>query len=98
TPAKSAATSVSHEASTGEPCVEVDGGHDGQHITLEGRVFVDNPFEPPAPGKTPPFILRLDAPRCAIGIDEPRITELHLAPGEDTPLKPLVGKHVRVSG
>ena len=82
----------------GAPCVEVDSEHDGKHITLEGRVVVDHAFAHPTRGKTRPFILRLDAPRCAVGIDEPLVTELHLAPGEDVALKPLVGKHVRVSG
>ena len=68
------------------------------HLTLEGRLFVDTAFEHPSRGKTRPYILRLDEPRCAIGIDEARITEIHLASVEGVNLKELVGKHVRVSG
>jgi hypothetical protein len=79
-------------------CVEVNAELGGTHITLEGRVFVDNAFEHPARGKTHPYILRLDAPRCAIGIEEPNVTELHLASSEGVALAPLVGKRVRVAG
>jgi hypothetical protein len=81
-----------------EPCVEVDTDRGGKHITLEGRIFVDDTYEHPTRGKTHPLILRLDTPRCAIGIDEPRVSELHLAASDGLTLKPLVGKHVRVSG
>lgn len=63
-----------------------------------GLVDVDDAHEHPTRGKTHPYILRLDAPRCAIGTDEPRVAEIHLASSEDVELKPLVGKHVRVSG
>lgn len=80
------------------PCIEVSEELGGKHTTLEGRVFIDESYAHPTRGKTHPFILRLDAPRCAVGIDAKRVTELHLAGGEDLSLKPLVGKHVRVSG
>jgi len=86
------------ERPAGERCVEVDSEHGGEHVTLEGRVFVDDTFEHPARGKTHPYILLLDAPRCATGTDEPRVSELHLTSSEDIPLKALVGAHVRVSG
>ena len=82
----------------GESCVEVDSELGGKHVTLEGRIFVDDTFEHPARGKTHPYILHLDAPRCAVGIDEPRVAELHLTSSEGIPLKSLVGAHVRVSG
>jgi hypothetical protein len=81
-----------------ETCIEVDSELGGKHITLEGRIFVDDTFEHPARGKTHPYILLLDAPRCAIGIDQPRVNEVHLASSEGLALKPLVGTHVRVSG
>jgi hypothetical protein len=80
------------------PCIELDAELGGKRITLEGRVVVDQAFEHPARGKTRPYILRLDAPRCAIGTSEATVAELHLAPSEGVALKPLVGKHVRVSG
>lgn len=83
---------------SGETCIEVDSELGGKHITLEGTVFVDDSFEHPARGKTHPYILRLDAPRCAIGIDDATVSEVHLAPSEGIALKPLVGAHVRVSG
>jgi hypothetical protein len=78
--------------------VELDSELGGKHITLEGRVVLDNAHQHPTRGKTHPYILRLDAPRCAIGTDEPSITELHLASSDGVALKPLVGKRVRVSG
>jgi hypothetical protein len=86
------------EERSGETCIEVDSELGGKHITLEGRVFVDDSFEHPSRGKTHPYILHLDAPRCAIGIDEARVSELHLASSEGIALKALVGTHVRVSG
>lgn len=86
------------ELAPGERCVEVDSELGGKHVTLEGRIFVDEAFEHPARGKTRPYILHLDAPRCAIGIDEPRVAELHLTSSEGIPLKTLIGAHVRVSG
>jgi hypothetical protein len=86
------------ELPAGERCVEVDSELGGKHVTLEGRIFVDDAFEHPARGKTHPYILHLDTPRCAIGIDEPRVAELHLTSSEGIPLKTLVGAHVRVSG
>lgn len=79
-------------------CIEVDDELGGTRVTLEGRVFVDPDFAHPTRGKTRPFILHLDAPRCAIGTEEARIIEVHLAASEDIALKPLAGKHVRVSG
>jgi uncharacterized Zn-binding protein involved in type VI secretion len=85
-------------AESGDTCIEVDAELGGKHVTVEGRVFVDDVHEHPTRGKTHPYILRLDAPRCAIGTGEPRVTELHLASSEGVELKPLVGKHVRVSG
>lgn len=86
------------ELPAGERCVEVDSELGGKHVTLEGRIFVDDAFEHPARGKTHPYILHLDTPRCAIGTDEPRVAELHLTSSEGIPLKSLVGSHVRVSG
>jgi hypothetical protein len=86
------------ELATGERCVEVDSELGGKHVTLEGRILVDEAFEHPARGKTHPYILHLDTPRCAIGTDEPRVAELHLTSSEGIPLKALVGAHVRVSG
>jgi len=82
----------------GPPCVELDNELGGKHITLEGHLVVDPAHEHPTRGKTHPYILRLDAPRCAIGTDTPSVTELHLASSDGVALKPLVGKHVRVSG
>ncbi len=81
-----------------ETCIEVDNDLGGAHITLEGRIVVDDAFEHPSRGKTHPYILRLDAPRCATGIETASVRELHLTASEDIPLKPLVGAHVRVSG
>ncbi|MDB4934004.1 MAG: hypothetical protein JWP87_976 [Labilithrix sp.] len=92
------AVDVATPAPRGESCIEVDSELGGKHITLEGRIVVDESYEHPARGKTRPLILRLDAPRCAIGSDEPRIAEVHLAASDGLTLKPLVGKHVRVSG
>jgi len=86
------------EERSGTTCIEVDSELGGKHITLEGRIFVDDAFAHPARGKTRPYILLLDAPRCAIGIDEDRVSEIHLASSEGIALKPLVGAHVRVSG
>lgn len=85
-------------ASSADPCIEVDSELGGTHITLEGRVSVDDAFEHPARGKTHPYILTLDAPRCAVGIDETAVRELHLTSTEGLALKPFVGAHVRVSG
>jgi hypothetical protein len=79
-------------------CIEIDTELGGKRTTLEGRIFVDDTHEHPSRGKTHPFILRLDSPRCAIGTDDKQVTEVHLASGEGIALKPLVGKHVRVSG
>lgn len=79
-------------------CIEVDAELGGKHTMLEGRIFVDASYEHPSRGKTRPFILRLDAPRCAIGTSEPHIIEIHLASSEGIKLKPLVGKRVRVAG
>ena len=79
-------------------CIQVDEELGGTRITLEGRVFVDPDFAHPTRGKTRPFILHLDAPRCAIGTEEARVVQLHLAASEDIALAPLAGKHVRVSG
>jgi hypothetical protein len=86
------------ELPAAERCVEVDSELGGKHVTLEGRIFVDEGFEHPARGKTHPYILHLDTPRCAIGIDEPRVAEVHVTSSEGIPLKALVGAHVRVSG
>jgi hypothetical protein len=86
------------EPTAGDRCVEVDSELGGKHVTLEGHIFVDDAFEHPARGKTHPYILHLDTPRCAIGTDEPRVAELHLTSSEGIPLKTLVGAHVRVSG
>lgn len=79
-------------------CIEVDDELGGKHVALEGLVFVDPAHEHPTRGKTRPYILRLDAPRCANGVDAPRVSEVHLASSEAIALKPLVGKHVRISG
>jgi hypothetical protein len=81
-------------------CLEVDSSFSGKPAVLSGTIYVDSEFEHPARGKTRPFILRLDAPRCvmAAGVEEPRATEVHLAPTDGASLKSLVGKHVRVSG
>jgi hypothetical protein len=86
------------EERSDETCIAVDDDLGGTHITLEGRVVVDDTFEHPSRGKTHPYILQLDTPRCATGIDELSVRELHLTASEDIPLKPLVGAHVRVSG
>ena len=90
------------DRAAGEPetdaCIEVDSDLGGTHVTLEGRVVVDEAFEHPSRGKTHPYILVLDAPRCATGIDTPSVRELHLTSSEGIALKPLVGAHVRVSG
>lgn len=83
------------------PCIDVEDVESearGKHISLDGRVFIDDVYEHPTRGKTHPYILRLDEPRCALGTDEPRVTELHLASIDAIPLKALAGKHVRVSG
>jgi hypothetical protein len=99
-PEPSSASPAAGQASA-SPCIDVEGLESeprGKHITLEGRVFVDDLHEHPTRGKTHPYILRLDEPRCALGTDEPRITELHLASSDGVSLKPLAGKHVRVSG
>lgn len=98
TPAAAITASAAEAPNGDEPCIEVDAELGGKHITLEGRVFVDDAHEHPARGKTHPYILRLDKPRCAAGVDEDSVSELHLASMEDVPLKSLVGKHVRVSG
>ena len=79
-------------------CIDVEGAEKPSHVTLDGRVFVDDIHEHPTRGKTHPFILRLDEPRCALGTDAPSITEVHLTSVEGVPLKALAGKHVRVSG
>ena len=92
------ATEEHAEDRSGTTCIEVDSELGGKHITLEGRIVVDDSFEHPSRGKTRPYILLLDAPRCAIGIDDVRVSELHLAPSDGITLKPLVGAHVRVSG
>lgn len=83
----------------GPDCIDVDderGG--GKRVTLEGLLVVDTQFAHPSRGKTRPFILRLHAPRCAIGTSEPRVVEVHLASGDGVELKPLFNKHVRVTG
>ena len=82
----------------GEACIEVDDDLGGTHISLEGRIVVDDEFEHPARGKTHPYVLRLDAPRCAVGIDDAQVREVALASSEGIELKPLVGRRVRVSG
>ena len=79
-------------------CIDVEGADKQSHITLEGRVFIDDVHEHPTRGKTHPFILRLDEPRCALGNAPPSITEVHLTSIEGVSLKTLAGKHVRVSG
>jgi hypothetical protein len=81
-----------------ETCIEVDAVAGGKPVTLEGRIVVDDTFQHPSRGPTRPFILRLEASRCAIGIDAPRVAEIHLAPTEAVALKPLVGQRVRVAG
>lgn len=83
----------------GPECIDVDeerGG--GKRVTLEGLLVVDTQFAHPSRGKTRPFILRLHAPRCAIGTSEPRVVEVHLASGDGVELRPLLNKHVRVTG
>lgn len=79
-------------------CIDVEGADKQSHITLEGRVFIDDVHEHPTRGKTHPLILRLDEPRCALGTATPSITEVHLASIEGVSLKTLAGKHVRVYG
>jgi hypothetical protein len=79
-------------------CIELDAERGGTRITLEGRIVVDDAYEHPTRGKTHPFILHLDVPRCAIGLDETDIDEIHLASSEDVALRPLAGMRVRVSG
>jgi hypothetical protein len=96
--APAAASAPTPTAGAAPACVEVDSELGGKHIALEGHIFVDDTFEHPARGKTRPYILRLDAPRCAIGIDDANVSELHLAAGDGIALKPLLGAHVRVSG
>lgn len=80
------------------PCIEVDPVAGGSRVDLEGRIVIDEAFEHPSRGRTRPFILRLESPRCAVGVDPPRVSEVHLAPTDAIGLKPLVGKRVRVSG
>ena len=94
----SAVTLTAAELPADARCIEVDAELGGKHTALEGRIFVDTTHEHPSRGKTRPFILRLDTPRCAIGTSEPRVAEVHLASSEGVVLKPLVGKHVRVAG
>ncbi len=77
---------------------DVDKQSRGAHVTLDGHVFVDDVHEHPTRGKTHPFILRLDEPRCALGALGPPIAELHLTSIDGVPLRALAGKHVRVSG
>lgn len=98
-PARQPAAAPPRDARPAEhACIEVDAELGGTHVVLEGRIFIDDAHEHPTRGKTRPIILRLDAPRCAIGIEEPRITEVQLAASEDVALKPLVGRRVRVAG
>lgn len=97
-PAQPAPLPAPAASRSGEACVELDTELGGKHITLEGRVVVDDAHQHPTRGKTHPYILRLDAPRCAIGTEEPSVTELHLASGDGVSLKPLVGQRVRASG
>ena len=96
-PAPEAAPPLAVTPSRGR-CIDVEGADTQSHITLEGRVFIDDVHEHPTRGKTHPFILRLDEPRCALGTAAPSITEVHLASIEEVSLKALAGKHVRVSG
>ena len=91
-------TTAAAATPSADDCIEVDTELGGKHVALEGRVFVDQAFEHPARGKTHPYILRLDAARCATGIEDARVTEVALASSEGVALKPLVGKHVRVAG
>ena len=80
-------------------CIDVDDDHGGpKRMALEGVLRVDTQFAHPARGKTRPFILQLSTPRCAIGTPEPRVVEVQLASTEGIELKPLVGKHIRVTG
>ncbi|MBX3185566.1 MAG: hypothetical protein KF819_01070 [Labilithrix sp.] len=81
-----------------ESCIEVNADFGGKPTTLEGRLVVDAAFSHPSRGPTRPFILRLAASRCAIGIEQPRVLEVHLAPTDSVTLKPLVGQRIRVSG
>lgn len=93
-----ASATASARAPSGAACIEVDTDQGGTHVALEGRVLVDGEFEHPTRGKTRPYVLRLDAPRCAKGIDDAFVTEVALASSEGAPLKPLVGRRVRVAG
>jgi hypothetical protein len=97
-PVVTVTTVAANTTSARDACIEVDSDLGGKHVTLDGRVFVDNAFEHPSRGKTHPYILRLDTPRCANGAEESTVSELHLAATDDVDLKPLVGKRVRVSG
>lgn len=99
-PPEPAAASTASAPSDPHACLEVDSSFSGRPAVLSGTIYVDSEFEHPSRGKTRPFILRLDAPRCVIaeGHEEPRATEVHLAPTDGASLKSLVGKHVRVSG
>lgn len=83
----------------GPDCIDVDDEHGGiKQMALEGVLRVDTQFAHPARGKTRPLILHLQASRCAVGIPEPRVVEVQLASTEGVELKPLVGKHIRVTG
>ena len=83
----------------GSDCIDVDDEHAGiKQMALEGVLRVDTQFAHPARGKTHPFILQLQASRCAVGTPEPRVVEVQLAATEGVELKPLVGKHIRVTG
>ena len=95
--APGAPTPVAGTPSRGS-CIDVEDAAGQPHVTLEGRVFVDGLHEHPTRGKTHPFILRLDEPRCALGTDVTSVTEVHLTSIDGVPLKTLAGKHVRVSG
>ena len=80
-------------------CIDVDDEHSSpKRMALEGVLRIDTQFAHPARGRTRPFILQLAAPRCAIGTPEPRVVEVQLASTEGIELKPLVGKHIRVTG
>jgi hypothetical protein len=94
-----AAVAAVAPATAGDECIDVDDEHGGgKRITLEGRLVIDTEFAHPARGKTRPFILRLESPRCAVGTREPRVVEVHLASGEGVELKPLLDRRVRVTG
>lgn len=80
-------------------CIDVDDEHGStKRMALEGVLRIDTQFAHPARGRTRPFILQLQAPRCAVGTPEPRVVEVQLASTEGIDLKPLVGKHIRVTG